>query len=228
MSTGENNSEYTQPYESYTVDTLRDFAEELIRYNCDSTSALLGTDRAILEYECAQVTILRRQEPEGEHTYQFNIKDKTQLDTEYTYCIMSHLDKVICYYNDNSNDATRSDEYRKSIMGYLTMQDEVPVPKTSPAGKRLFEKSAATLAVQSAIEDELIDIPELAAMLNTPEGDNQLQEGITVASEYGVEIQGVPIPYSRSTERINEAIMESINSYNEAFNSPRSLETDSD
>lgn len=125
MSASENNPEYIQPYESFTVDMLRDFAEAIIRHRCDDTAALTGTDRTSWDTPDASVHILKRATTHGPNYY-FQIKDNTQLDSRLAFLISAHTNKVSSFDGDSNLIEGSDGENMKELMKFCAHKMKSP------------------------------------------------------------------------------------------------------
>lgn len=201
--------EFRRSPEEYDGTTLRDYAEEIIRTECDTHAAYYGTDRATWYTDDAEIAILKRPEeqPHGVvYSYQFNIHDKV-LDRRVIYTIRSSGDSVKLYNEAGTAQADPSESHLIQLMQYLRTYDKTPEPQLNKEGRERFEQLAANIAVSAAIDAGLVDIATLAT--RTPSSDayyRYLHDSILTTAQHTICEDGVEIPYTRNVPAITREL----------------------
>lgn len=215
---------YRRSPEEYDGTTLRDYAEEIMRTECDKYAALYGTDRVIWYTDEVEVGILKRtfQQPSTvTYSYQFNIHDKSSAQ-RYIYTIGPYGNEVYRYDETGKERAEPSEYHIVQLMQYLRTCDRIPEPQLNKKGRLIFEQLAANIAVADAIQNGQVDIATLAT--NIPESHayyRQLNDSILTTVQHTVGEGEVQIPYTQNLQAIKQDLRARVESYNRSYARPQ-------
>lgn len=200
--------DFVRPKEDYDTSTLCEYARDILLVRGDPAEEY-GRMTTSWEDTFRTVHVTGDAIETDDSTYEIKIIDNFFDNYRFCYVLSPKLTHVAAY--DDNKNPIRVDtpvELVTQLMQYLRDCPNVEQPLTDKTGQDEFNRLAANVAIESAIEAKDVNLRDLAASRGSDIGEELYEIAIDRVLEQGVHLGSgsEQAPYTRSRKHVDREI----------------------